>query len=282
MRKIVTVFCIVLGMVMLSSCGKYSAVREKIDEITVENNLPEAASGAVTLEEAGQAVYEQQLALCDMYIETSDKTDLDAFLEDYQNLDKSKLLSLLNDAREDINKENCRAFEENMAVLLADVEDCQNIYVYIQKREAEVIAFYDDYRKLGQKSQKQYKVLCDMLLKYQELGNWLADMFLQEHQEEFAEAAVEAVEANAEVTSDFRAAVNKSNEIIAALNAVYGGTDAKKAERINAANKKLVVKLLNSMETLSDSERKSLLEQLENGGDMTIEMEKTPKAGTKR
>lgn len=280
MRKIISVFCIVLVIGLLSSCGKYGKVQNEIDEIKVENALPEANAGAVTLEEIKEAVYAQQLGLCSMYIDAYKQTDSEAFILKYPDLDKNKLLSLLNDAREDINKDNRQSFEENIAVLLTDVTDCTNMLAYVKKCEDEVIAFYDDYRKFNQASPEQYTVLCDILLKYFELGNSLADMFLQKNQEQFTEAAIAAIEKNAEATKDFRVSVNKNNEIIEVLNSVYGGVNSQGAQRINTANKALVVKLLNSMETLTDSERKSLLDQLEKGEDLTLEIEKTPLAGS--
>ena len=280
MRKIILVFCIVLVIGLLSSCGKYSRVREEIDGIKVENTLPEALAGAVSLEEIEEAVYEQQLALCEMYISAYQQTNSDIFTVEYPDLDKNKLLALLNDARGELNEDSRQSFEVNIAVLLTDVTDCPNVLAYIKKCEEEASVFYDDYRKFGLESKEQYKVLCDILLKYQELGNSLADMFLQKNQEQFTEAAITAIEANAEVTKDFRVSVNKNNEIIEAINNVYGGANAEGAKRINAANKTLVRKLLNSMETLTDSERKSLMSQLENGEDLTIEIEKTPPAGS--
>ena len=76
------------------------------------------------------------------------------------------------------------------------------------------------------------------------------------------DASVAVIIGNSQADDDFRFYINKNNTIIKALNEIYGGVSAKYAAEINEAGNKLATNLLNSLTSLSDRERKSLMDEL--------------------
>lgn len=283
MRKISVFFCIIMVIGLLSGCGETSRIRKEINAIIIENTLPSVESDANVMADISDAVYTQQLELCSMYSDAYEKTDLDSFEQKYPDFEKDKLRSLLSEARKDMNEQSAEAFAENMNTLLANVTDCANQNAYISKCASEVSAFYDDYRRFNTaESSERNSVLCDILLKYSKQDNSLATRFITDNKKDFCNAAAELIESGTKENKDLRAKVGKCSELIDAINEIFGGAPVDIAERINAANKELIAMLLNSMESLSDSERKRLLEQLKNGEDLTVSFEKTQSARTSK
>ena len=283
MRKISVFFCIIMVIGLLSGCGETSRIRKEINTIIIENTLPSVDSGATAMADISDAVYTQQLKLCSMYSDAYEKTDLDSFEQKYPDFEKDKLRSLLSEARKDMNEQSAAVFEENMNTLLANVSDCANPSAYISKCTSEVGAFYDDYRRFNTTDDSERNsVLCDILLKYSKQDNSLATRFITDNKKDFCNAAAELIESGTEQNKDLRAKVGKCSELIDAINETFGGAPVDIADRINAANKKLIAMLLNSMESLSDSERKRLLEQLNNDEELTASFEKTQSARNSR
>ena len=279
MRKIGTIFCILALASSLTACGKYGKLQDELDTITAESTFPPVTEGATTLDDINNAVYEQQLALCTAYAEAYNKTGIDDFMLKYPKLDRDKVLSRLNDTRQDINDDSTDIFIENMALIVKDVTDIPNLSAYIEKRWSEVQVFYTDYNRFVNYGD-DYSVLSDLLLKYANSDNQLASEILKHNSDQFMNAAVLRIEKNAEAKEDFRVKITENNNIINAVNNLYGGVYTDLVKRINTANRNLAVKLLNSLETLSKSEKEKLLDQLDKGEDMTIELEETPRAGT--
>ena len=275
MQKITAFLSVLLLISLLSSCGKYNELQSELDLISIEATLPDAAGGAVTLEEAAPQIYDQQIALCNIYNEAYQKTDSGAFVDRYTNLNKNKLLSELNSARQDIIEDYAEIFAENMVTILADVTDCTNVSAYVQKRYSEVQSFYLDYGRF-MSAGNDASVLCDLLIKYSESTNEIAKEMLKQNQEKFTEAAVVQIETNAAAKSDFRAKITNNNSIIDAINLVYGGVYDEYVKRINNASLELVTKLIESMESLTEKEKNTLIKQYKNGEEMTIELEDIP------
>ena len=131
----------------------------------------------------------------------------------------------------------------------------------MEKAYDNVLTFYDAYNKYMTDDNKDVN-LTNILLNYNERRNVLAHSFLARHEKEVFKAAVAVIEGNAAADDEFRFYVNKNNLIINALNDEFGGVPKEYAERITAASTKLAINLVNSLSSLTDKERKELLDDL--------------------
>lgn len=270
MRKTGALFCIIVLISILSSCGPYSKVETELNNAVIENKLPEVSGGATALSEIKESVYAQQIALCDMMSQAYDATALEDFQLRYSDLSKQKLISLLNDKREEFNNNSKVLFIQNLALLTENVNNIPNKSAYIQKCLDEAAAFLNDYRKFRKESEDRANNACDILRKYSKADNELAKQFLESNRDAFIAYATTVIEENSRVNANIRATINVNNEIIAALNTLYGGAGPEESQRISVASKRLIEKLLHSMETITEDERKQLLEQLDNNDTLTI------------
>lgn len=272
MRKYLLILSAAVLMLVLCSCGKMSEVQRYADEIDVSAAYEQTESGAMLLEEIQDDVYSMQLTLCDALATVYDKTDIDNLTIEYPQSKKKKVVSILNLRRQEIAQTLTTEFEERMAELLTDVSDCTNKRTYIVKRRSEAVNFQMDYSKLNGVSDS--KGFSDILIRYADVDNGFARRYLNENKEMLVAAAVETIEENSRQTSGFRALVAKNNSIVGALDTIFKTIKRSDADRINKANAELIIKLLNSMETLSDDEKKRLTAQLESGEEMKIDIER--------
>ena len=268
MRKTIKMLLGTLFIVLItSSCGSVSRMKDVFDEITIETVFSEPATGFTSMEEIGDAVYEQQLMLCEAYCETYEKTGYGLYENKFRDVTKSKIMSELNNARYRLNNECVQKFAMNLTVILEEVTDCENKNAYITKRRNEVLEFYQDYREFNLARGNVAAKRSAMLLKYFEKKNEFAVAFLKNHKQEFIDACVEVIEQNSEKSDDLRKYVLENNNIIKALNELFDGTTKEMAKKVNAANRKLAERILKTRGELTDEEKEAILNEIDGGED---------------
>lgn len=248
-------------MSVMSGCANYEDVTAELDSVTVTNTLPivpETASYKY-LDEIDDLVYEQQINACTMYADSYNKTYYQQFEDGERKSDK--IASICSEKRKEINTEIEVAYAVNIYRLLQDVTDCSNPDAYVVKTHNDVLDFYDIYYRYESGDDPQ-QTLVDILLQYSEQANVLAFTFMRENDTRVFRAALAKIEDNAAAEEDFRYYVNENNNIITALNDVYGGVPAEYADKMSELNTELAEKLLMSLENITEEERMTLLEQL--------------------
>lgn len=247
---------------MLSGCADYDSIKTSLADITIDNVMEEVDEDASyrSLAEIDDLVYEEQLAACVMYSDAYKKTYYKDYAEESHN--EEKVAELCTNRRHEVNTDIEIAFAINIYRLLQDVRDCSNIDAYVVKTHKDVLDFYDIYDKYLNGDDPD-GALVDMALEYADRSNILALTFLADVKPEVCRAALNKIEENADNDKDLRVYINLNNEIISALNTLYGAVPEEYAERITKINTSLAKKLLMSMETLTEDEKKDLLEQLE-------------------
>lgn len=262
--KIKAIICIVLVAAALSSCGKYSKLYETLDGMVLETVFPKASGGAESISDAEEDVVLQQKALCEAMAEAYRLTDIDSLRSKHPEINRNKMMSELSNKRQMLNNESEGVFLENMLVILEDIDE-EDKNAYILECLDEVKSFYIDYDRLVNADKEDYKIVSKIFVTYAFLENDFAKKIIVENSDFITEAATLTIENNAEEDSSFRANIAKNNEIIKAINEVLGGVKGNEnyRTRINRANKKLLGKTLDSMSSMSQTERNSILNQFE-------------------
>lgn len=261
---------ILFALVLLTACDDYSQIREDLSKIKTEATLPAPVSTATTLKEAEPYIRIQQDALRDALLENYHKTHYDRFKDKYSSMLKSKLIYFLNSARADLDNDVIKQFQTNMFVVMQNVKDYENISAYISDQQQYVQSFYIDYDNIQKDSSNENLSL--MFIRYAQSNNDYAKAYLLENKDEVLKACIDRVAENAKAEEDFREKLGENNQIVECINDLYGSADSNTAQQISNANKTLMYNLLESMDTLSDSEKKKLLEQLGLGKKLTVEI----------
>ncbi|MBQ7794893.1 MAG: hypothetical protein IJ366_10310 [Clostridia bacterium] len=193
-------------------------------------------------------------------------TVADLYSEKYGRINEDRMVSELSKTRNRLNNENDGLFTENLEILLTDVEDCPNVEAYIEKRIEEVKGFYTDYIELQKLDEDDFEDVTAIFLSYADSRNELAKWALKQKELLVSECATRSIEKNAAVTVGHASSLSRNNEIVTALNSLFGGVrgDTDHMERIKTANKKLteyVAKLTTNAKT-----RERLMEELKTYG----------------
>ena len=260
-RISLSIICCALIPALLSGCANYDDVNAILNNVTVDNIMVEVTEDASykKLTEIDDLVYEEQLAACIMYADTYKKTYYKDIATEKHN--EEKVAYLCNKRRHEINTEIEIAFAINIYRLLQDVRDCSNPDAYVVKTHKDVLDFFDIYdRYLNGENPEE--TLVDMAVAYHNRSNILALTFLGERKTEVCRAALKEIRKNAANDKDLRVYINLNNDIITALNTLYGSVPRQYADDITDANIELGKKLLLSLETISDEAKLDLLEQL--------------------
>lgn len=271
MKKTITlylVFCILISFV-LSGCSDSNNSVDSLSQIAVVNILPEIDEDAnyTSLSQIDEFVYEQQLAACEMYIEACAQTDYRDYIKETEELQgdltraKKKIANMVTNKRREVFDDIEIEFSLNIYKLLKSVEDCPNIDAYVKKAHTDVFDFFDIYNDYlnGDRSE----ALVNILTEYYTRTNVLALTFLDDNKNDVCKAAVKRVSKNSDMTEDLRMYVSHNNEIIKALNSVYGSIPSTYANKITDDSSYLAKKLIASMETLSNEEKLEMIYQLE-------------------
>ncbi len=260
-RKILFIVASLMTLMILTGCGDYSSIEMQLDEVEIENRLPDVPDvDFETMEEAEDAVYAQQMAACEMLTDAYDQTYYDQFLENVKGNEK-RIAEICNKKRQEINTEIETLYKSNIYEIMEEVEDCPNVDAYVDKTYANVQTFYDEYNKYMNADNEEV-ALTNILVYYYDRTNILAKSFLVRNENEVFDASVSVIEGNAQADDEFRFYINKNNTIIRALNEIFGGVPAEYAHRIEESSNKLARNLLNSLETLSDRERGLLMDEM--------------------
>ncbi len=263
--RVKTVICAFVAVAMLSSCGKYSKLNKTLDAITVTNEFPLAMGGAYTLAEVEESVYFQQKALCDALAEAYEQTDIDTVREKHPEINRNKMMYQLSNRRQQLNVESNELFMDNVEIILEDVQDCKDKHAYTISRMEEAQSFYSDYGKLKSATEEDFQIVSKIFVSYAFSENSLAKRVIVEYRDLIVETATRMIEYNASRDEAYRANIAKNNEIIRAINEVLGGVSGNTSyrKRINDANRTLLEKTLNSMSSVSQSEKERILNQFE-------------------
>lgn len=262
--KIKAIICVILVVISLSSCGKYSKLYETLDSLVLETVFPQASGGAESIADAKDDVVLQQKALCEAMTEAYKLTDIESLRGKHPEINRNKMMAELSNKRQMMNYESEVAFIENMIVILEEVDE-EDKNDYIRECLDEVKSFYRDYDRIVNADEKDYKIVSKIFVTYASSENNFAKQIFVENSDFITEAATLTIENNAEEDSSFRANIAKNNEIIKAINEVLGGVKGNEnyRTRINRANKKLLEKTLDSMSSVSQADKNEILAQFE-------------------
>ena len=256
---LISVFCLV-------GCGEKSDLKRELNAVRLTYTLPEVTvSKCRYLDQADEAVYEQQLAACDLYYEAYFLTRSADYKEKYSGAIKSKrIYQYCNERRKELNSEIEEQLRKNLREIVRTVEDCNNIDAYIDRVISDTVDFYDYYAQYAYAEDREERVenACKILKGFHERTNILAFAFMKENKQDFIDLAMDRIEENSEAVDTFSMYITENNEIVKALNAVYGGVESERAEMINSATIKLVRKMLEDDNELDEKSINNLMYQL--------------------
>lgn len=256
---------VVCALILLLGCGcsDKSALKGELENVRLTNELPPVTNeGSIRLADIDDDVYRQQIAACEMYYEAYDLTRTSDYAEKYKDEVKEKRVGYYcNKRRKELQLDIATELNDNVYVMVKSVEDCANISAYLKRVNADAENFYDYYAAY-QYSDDPENALCNILITFYERSNVLAFSFMDENRAEIIEAAVKDIVDNSKATENFNMYIAKNNEIIKALNAVYGGVSSDISEVITNANVALARKLLESDNDLSEADIDLLMYQL--------------------
>ncbi len=252
-------------LTVLCGCGDKSELKNHLAEIELENTLPEVTvEECKRLSEADDAVYEQQLAACEMYYEAYTQTKTSDYVKIYKDdLKEDKIAQLCNSRRAEINEEIANQLHENVYSMVGTVEDCDNITAYMDRVNYDVVNFYDYYAEYVYADRyDREEAICDILTVFYERSNVFAFRFMEENKDEFIDFAMSRIVDNSYATDSLNMYISMNNELTKALNIVYGGVSSENAAVITAANIRLARRLLEEDNDLSEKDIDSLMQQL--------------------
>lgn len=250
-------------LLLLTSCGDKSDLKSTLDNVKIDVELPPISDRTYDrLADVDEEVYEQQLAACEMYIEAYEITKPSVYIKKYKDeVDEDRIEYYCNNRRKELQTEIGTKLSDNVYELVKSVDDCSNMEAYLDRVNLDATLFYDYYSEFLY-SDDEEKALCNILTAFHERSNVLAFMFMDEYKDDIIEAAVETIEDNADTDTDYNMYISMNNEIIRALNNVYGGVSQNYADKITESNVELARKLLETDENLTDKEIKELMSQL--------------------
>lgn len=274
LRKVRFLLVCVILILFAAGCGNKSVLKSELDEKQLTIELPPVRQeNCDRLEDADDAVYEQQLAACEMYIEAYEITKTSDYVEKYKDeIDEDRVAYYCNNRRKELQLEISTDLYDNIFAMVKSVEDCDNITAYIKRVNYDVVNFYDYYSEYLNSNDSE-EILCKILTKFYERTNVLAFRFMEEHYDDIINAALEKIEENARANEDLNMYIAMNNDIIRALNTVYGGVPEDYSIPIAEANMKLARKLLESDNELTEKDIDTLMQQL---GEPTPTPEPTP------
>lgn len=267
---LISIFC-------LAGCGEKSDLKNELNAVRPTYTLPKVTvSNCRYLDQADETVYEQQVAACDLYYEAYYLTRSADYIEKYEDTVKSeRIFQYCNERRKELNSEIEDQLRENIREAVRTVEDCDNIDAYIDRVISDTVDFYDYYAQYVYAEDRDERVdsACKILKGFHERSNILAFSFMKENKQDFIDLSMERIVENSNAVDTFSMYITENNEIVKALNAVYGGIRSDRSEVINSATIKLVRKMLEDDNELDEDSINTLMQQL---GEPTPTPELTP------
>ena len=260
-RKLFLIIASLMTLMLISGCNDYSDIEAQLSDVEIENRLPDVRDGGfITMEDAEDEIYEQQIAACEMLSDSYDKTYYTNFIGNVKGSEK-RIREMCNQKRQSIEADIEKLYKKNIYSIMEDVDDCPNVDAFVDKTYSNVRLFYDEYNSY-QNADNTDVALTDILVYYHDRRNLLAKSFLARNELDVFDAAVAVIEGNAQTDDEFRFYINKNNSVIKALNEIYGGVPEEYADRIERASNKLATNLLNSLESLTERDRGLLMDEL--------------------
>ena len=267
LRKFRSVIAFAALLLLVAGCGKNSEVKTQLQEIELTKELPAVMLvDCRSLADADNEVYRQQIAACEMYYEAYELTRTSSFIG------YKKTAYYCNERRKELQLDIATQLNDNVYAVVRSVEDCNNISAYLERVIYDTVNFYDYYMDFIN-SDGDPSSCYRILTVFYEKSNILALRFLDEYKYDIIQGALQRIRSNAAMNEDINMYIAENNEIIKALNTVYGGVPSVYAEVITRDNLGLARKLLEENNKLSEEEIDELMYQL---GEPTPSPEPTP------
>lgn len=265
----------VSGLLILftAGCRESADLKNELAGVRLSLELPAVQrTECKYLMQADDEVYEQQIAACEMYDEAYTLTDSAAYREKYgRKIKTNKLRNICYERRQQLNLDIATALNDNVRAMIYSVEDCDNIGAYLKRVNYDAENFFDYYVKY-KNAGRDIKPACRILTSFYERSNILAFRFMKENKDDIIDCAVQQIIKNSRETEDLTMYIADNNELIKALNAVYGGVPSEYVEIINVSEFDLVRRMLEENIRLSEEDIDKLMIQL---GEATPEPEPT-------
>lgn len=247
----------------LAGCGQRGDLLDELNAVELEYTLPEpAVTGCEYLSEADEAVYQQQIVACGMYSQIYQDTKTADYIDKYgEGVKEERIASYCVDRRTEFNNEIKTQLRDNVYEMIKSVEDCENISAYLDRVNDDVLAFFDYYYEYVTASDKS-DIVCEIMKTFHERSNILAFGFMKQHKDVFLTEAMERIMKNAEATDDYNMYIVENNELIKAINSVYGGLNSKNAALITQSNTRLIRNMLEDDNELDAESIDLLMKQL--------------------
>ena len=248
-------------MFTLCACGsKDKDTYNQISGTKIEIELADVPEDKYTaISEADDDIYELQLSVCDLYIKTYRSLNVSNFKS--SDIKQEKLARACYEQRKQLNDEIEIKFYQKLYLLIRQCSDCTNSAAFLEKAHRDILGFYDAYAKYLEADNTD-EALVKILIDYSQKRNILALSFLERNERKVLNAAINTIENNAEQEENMRFFVNKNMNIRDALENVYDTIPENYAKRIEEAHISLSMRLLESLENITERERASLIEQL--------------------
>ena len=273
MKRIKLCILFVLLLLLVSGCSQKSSLKAELETINISGELPPVRiTGAKYLDEIDDYVYEQQLAACEMYIEAYELTKTTDFTEKYKGDVKADRVGYYcNERRKELQLDIATHLHDNIYVMVRSVEDCDNIAAYLKRVNYDAVNFYDYYNEFLNSGNEE-EALREILVTFYEKSNILAFRFMEEYKEDIINAVLDKIESNLYEDESLNMYIAMNNEMIKAINSVYGGVPTEYSQQITNANISLARRMLEEDNDLSEETIDSLMYQL---GEPTPEPEPT-------
>ena len=263
MKVIKLCFVCLISAMCLVGCGDKSQIKSDLANVQLSRNLPQpSVTNCRYLYEADDAIYEQQMAACAMYAEAYMLTDPAEYELVYgESVKRDRIASYCAQRRKELNLEIATELYDNVSAIMRTVQDCENIIAYMERIEYDVINFFDYYSDYNLSDDREESV-CRILKTFYERSNILAFSFMAENKHEFIDMAMTRIIKNSQADDNFNAYILENNELIKALNTVYGGVNSEYASIMTEVNTKLIRRMLEDDNELDEASINALMEQL--------------------
>ncbi len=266
MKRIIFILSCICMLGLVSGCGDKSEIKQELERVEITKELPEVkVINCTRLSQADDYVYEQQIAACELYLEAHEITRTSDYTERYKKKVKSnKVGYYCNQRRKELYTDISEQLYDNIYVMVMDVSDCDNIAAYLKRVNYDTVNFYDYYGEYVNAKNDSEKIdaACNILSAFYEKNNMLALNFMDRNRDEITAAAAERIKSNSAQTTSLNMYISINNELIKALNTVYGGVPAEYADTITYSHIQLARRMLEEDNDLSEDDIDNLMYQL--------------------
>lgn len=263
MKKVKIFAICLISLFCLAGCGERTKLKSELASVEVTQKLPNpGVENCNYLSEADAAVYIQQISACNMYSEAYNLTKTADYTDKYgDDVKEERIAYYCRQRRAEMNEAIKEELHNNVYDMIKSVEDCQNISAYLDRVNEDTLAFFDYYDEYV-KAEDKNDIACKILKTFHERSNILAFQFMAEHKGEILTEAIKRILENASATDDYNMYIVENNELIKAINSVYGGLNSENAAMVTQSNTKLIRNMLENDNELDSKSIDLLMEQL--------------------